>query len=147
MRVGNRNIGFSKVHNYTVEKVKKAMEFVNSSNRFTTAQEWLDMYNELKGTTHTLSGCKRCALTKYVSGVKSYAHNGYLVLLAEGHSVDEFKDEPEVAEETETAEEPQEEVIENEEKRIVKTTKPKKTAKKTAKKTTKKTTRKKTSKK
>lgn len=143
MRVGNRNIGFSKVHNYTVEKVKKAMEFVNSSNRFTTAQEWLDMYNELKGTTHTLSGCKRCALTKYVSGVKSYAHNGYLVLLAEGHSVDEFKDE-EVVEQVEP--EVQEEVVENKEKRIV-TSEKKTTTKKTAKKTTKKTTRKKTSKK
>lgn len=139
MRVNNSNIGYSRVHNYTVEKVKWAMDFVNKTNRFTSVQEWLDAYNYLKGTDKKLEGCRSCAATKYVQGVKNYAKLGYLVLMNEGHKVEEFKDEPEVAEETETAEEPQEEVIENEEKRIVKTTKPKKT--------TKKTTRKKTSKK
>lgn len=135
-RINGSNIGYSKVHNYTVEKVKKAIKFVNSSSRFTSAQEWLDMFNELKGTNYKLEGCKRCALNKYISGVKSYSKLGYAVLLAEGHKVEEFKDEPEVAEETETAEEPQEEVIENEEKRIVKTTKPKKTTKRTTKRKT-----------
>ena len=139
MRVNNSNIGYSRVHNYTVEKVKWAMDFVNKTNRFTSVQEWLDAYNYLKGTDNKLVGCRSCAATKYVQGVKNYAKLGYLVLLNEGHKVEEFKDEPEVAEETETAEEPQEEVIENEEKRIVKTTKPKKTAKKTTRrKTTKK---------
>ena len=132
-RINGFNIGYSKVHNYTVEKVKKAMEFVNKSNRFTSVQEWLDIYNYLKGTDKKLEGCRSCAATRYISGVKSYARTGYLVLLNEGHKVEEFKNEPEVAEETETAEEPQEEVIENEEKRIVKTTKPKKTTKKTTK--------------
>ena len=127
MRVNNSNIGYSRVHNYTVEKVKWAMDFVNKTNRFTSVQEWLDAYNYLKGTDKKLEGCRSCAATKYIQGVKNYAKLGYLVLMNEGHKVEEFKDEPEVAEETETAEEPQEEVIENEEKRIVKTTKPKKT--------------------
>ena len=136
MRVNNSNIGYSRVHNYTVETVKWAMDFVNKTNRFTSVQEWLDAYNYLKGTDKKLEGCRSCAATKYVQGVKNYAKLGYLVLMNEGHKVEEFKDEPEVAEETETAEEPQEEVIENEEKRIVKTTKPKKTTKKTTKRKT-----------
>lgn len=136
MRVNNSNIGYSRVHNYTVEKVKWAMDFVNKTNRFTSVQEWLDAYNYLKGTDKKLEGCRSCAATKYVQGVKNYAKLGYLVLMNEGHKVEEFKDEPEVEEETETAEEPQEEVIENEEKRIVKTTKPKKTTKRTTKRKT-----------
>ena len=125
MRVNNSNIGYSRVHNYTVEKVKWAMEFVNKTNRFTSVQEWLDAYNYLKGTNKKLEGCRSCAATKYIQGVKNYAKLGYLVLLNEGHKVEEFKDEPEVEE----VQQDETEVIENEEKRIVKTTKPKKTTK------------------
>ncbi len=125
MRVNNSNIGYSRVHNYTVEKVKWAMEFVNKTNRFTSVQEWLDAYNYLKGTNKKLEGCRSCAATKYIQGVKNYAKLGYLVLLNEGHKVEEFKDEPEVEE----VQQDETEVIENEEKRIVGTTKPKKTTK------------------
>lgn len=106
------NIGFSKIHSYTVEKVKWAMEFVNKTNRFTSVQEWLDAYNYLKGTNKKLEGCRSCAVTRYVQGVKNYALLGYQVLLAEGHSADEFVDQAEAVEEEPAP-------IENEEERVV----------------------------
>lgn len=106
----NRNIAVSKGHQYTVEKVKKAIEFVNHTGRNTTVQEWVEMYNYLKNADESIKGCKPCAAAKYTASVRNYARLGYLTLLNEGHKPEEFG-----IGEKKTVQEP----IENEEKRIV----------------------------
>lgn len=119
------NIGYSKIHSYTVEKVKEAMQFVNKSHRNTPLEEWIEMYEKLKGVTVNRGQCRSCAMSKYVQGVKNYAKLGYAVLLAEGHSPEEFIDEQ--PEEENTVE-----VIENEKERIVLSEEEPKTPKKKA---------------
>lgn len=86
----NRNISVSPGHHYTVEKVRAAMEFVNTSGRYTTVADWVNMYNFIKGTNEKVSGCKACAAAKYTASVRNYARLGYLTLLNEGHTPDEF---------------------------------------------------------
>lgn len=86
----NRNIAVAKGHGYTVDKVRKAMEFVNHSGRYTTVQDWVNMYNFLKGTSDKVSGCTPCAAAKYTASVRNYARLGYLTLLNEGHTPEEF---------------------------------------------------------
>lgn len=110
IRNAKRNIAVSSSHSYTVEKVKKAMDFVNASGRLTTPQQWVDVYNEIKGTDEKLTGCKSCAIAKFTAGVRNYAKMGYLVLLNEGHTPQEFG----IGVEEEKVEIP----IENEENRI-----------------------------
>lgn len=105
----NRNISVSKGHMYTVEKVRKAMEFVNHAGRNTKVQEWVEMYNYLRNTDEKIIGCKPCAAAKYTASVRNYAHLGYLTLLNEGHKPEEFG----------IGEKKTQEPIENEEKRIV----------------------------
>ena len=106
----NRNISVSKGHQYTVEKVSKAIEFVNHAGRNTKVQEWVEMYNYLRNADEKIVGCKPCAAAKYTASVRNYAHLGYLTLLNEGHKPEEFG-----IGEKKTVQEP----IENEEKRIV----------------------------
>lgn len=105
----NRNIAVSKGHQYTVEKVKKAMEFINHTGRNTTVEQWVEMYNYLKNASDKVEGCKACAAAKYTASVRNYAHFGYLTLLNEGHKPEEFG----------IGEKKTQEPIENEEKRIV----------------------------
>ena len=105
----NRNISVSKGHQYTVEKVSKAIEFVNHAGRNTKVQEWVEMYNYLRNTDEKIIGCKPCAAAKYTASVRNYAHLGYLTLLNEGHKPEEFG----------IGEKKTQEPIENEEKRIV----------------------------
>ena len=105
----NRNISVSKGHQYTVEKVSKAIEFVNHAGRNTKVQEWVEMYNYLRNTDEKIIGCKPCAAAKYTASVRNYAHLGYLTLLNEGHKPEEFG----------IGEKKAQEPIENEEKRIV----------------------------
>lgn len=105
----NRNISVSKGHQYTVEKVRKAIEFVNHTGRNTTVQEWVEMYNYLKNADDSIKGCKPCAAAKYTASVRNYARFGYLTLLNEGHKPEEFG----------IGEKKTKEPIENEEKRIV----------------------------
>ena len=88
----NKNISVSKSHNYTVEKVKYAMDFLKRQGRNTTLDEWVEVYNYVKGTNETAKGCQRCAAAKFKAGVKNYAHYGYMTLINEGHSSDEFID-------------------------------------------------------
>lgn len=90
----NKNISVSKSHNYTVEKVKYAMDFLKRQGRNTTLDEWVDVYNYVKGTNETAKGCQRCAAAKFKAGVNNYAHYGYMTLINEGHSSDEFIDKP-----------------------------------------------------
>lgn len=88
----NKNISVSKSHNYTVEKVKYAMDFLKRQGRNTTLDEWVEVYNYVKGTNETAKGCQRCAAAKFKAGVNNYAHYGYMTLINEGHSSDEFTD-------------------------------------------------------
>lgn len=88
----NKNISVSKSHNYTVEKVKYAMDFLKRQGRNTTLDEWVEVYNYVKGTNETAKGCQRCAAAKFKAGVNNYAHYGYMTLINEGHSSDEFID-------------------------------------------------------
>lgn len=109
IRSKNTTFAVAKGHGYTVEKVKAAMQFINSSGRNTTLQEWVDIYNYIKGENDKVAGCKPCAAAKYTASVRNYAKYGYLTLLNEGHKPEEFG----------IGEKKVQEPIENEEKRIV----------------------------
>jgi len=102
------NIVVAKGHGYTVDKVKKAMFFINHSGRNTTIQEWVDMYNYLKDANESATGCKACAAAKYTASVRNYAKYGYLTLINEGHKPEEFG----------IGEQKKEEPVENVENRI-----------------------------
>lgn len=91
IRGTNRNISVSKGHGYTVEKVKYAMDFINSSQRNKTVEDWVNAYNHIKGTNETAQGCQSCKAAKFTAAVRNYAQYGYLTLLNEGHSPEEFK--------------------------------------------------------
>ena len=110
IRNKNNNIVVASGHGYTVEKVSKALKFINSAGRNTKVQEWVEMYNYLKNASDKIEGCKPCAAAKYTASVRNYAKYGYLTLLNEGHKPEEFG-----IGEKKTVQEP----IENEEKRIV----------------------------
>ena len=96
IRNANRNISVSKGHQYTVEKVKFAKDFINNAGRNTTLEDWVQAYNYIKGTNETAKGCQRCAAAKFTASVRNYAQYGYLTLINEGHTPDEFLDKPEV---------------------------------------------------
>lgn len=121
IRDSKSNISVSKGHGYTVEKVKFAVNFVEKAGRNTTIDEWVAAYNYIKNANETAQGCQACKAAKFTAAVRNYARYGYLTLLNEGHSPEEFKDnvEPasekvEVASETASAaEESQVETTEN----------------------------------
>ena len=98
IRNANRNISVSKGHQYTVEKVKFAKDFINNAGRNTTLEDWVQAYNYIKGTNETAKGCQRCAAAKFTASVRNYAQYGYLTLINEGHTPDEFIDKVEVEE-------------------------------------------------
>ena len=109
IRSKNATFAVAQGHGYTVEKVSKALKFINSAGRNTKVQEWVEMYNYLKNTSEKIEGCKPCAAAKYTASVRNYAKYGYLTLLNEGHKPEEFG----------IGEKKTQEPIENEEKRIV----------------------------
>lgn len=111
MLIRSKNATFSVAqgHGYTVEKVSKALKFINSAGRNTKVSEWVEMYNYLKNASDKVEGCKACAAAKYTASVRNYAKYGYLTLLNEGHKPEEFG----------IGEKKAQEPIENEEKRIV----------------------------
>lgn len=98
IRNANRNISVSKGHQYTVEKVKFAKDFINNAGRNTTLEDWVQAYNYIKGTNETAKGCQRCAAAKFTASVRNYAQYGYLTLINEGHTPDEFIDNPVIVE-------------------------------------------------
>lgn len=110
IRSKNATFAVAQGHGYTVEKVSKALKFINSAGRNTKVQEWVEMYNYIKNASDKVEGCKACAAAKYTASVRNYAKYGYLTLLNEGHKPEEFG-----IGEKKTVQEP----IENEEKRIV----------------------------
>lgn len=94
IRNSKSNISVSKGHGYTVEKVKFAVNFVEKAGRNTTIDEWVAAYNYIKNANETAQGCQSCKAAKFTAAVRNYARYGYLTLLNEGHSPEEFKDEP-----------------------------------------------------
>ena len=94
IRDSKSNISVSKGHGYTVEKVKFAVNFVEKAGRNTTIDEWVAAYNYIKNANETAQGCQACKAAKFTAAVRNYARYGYLTLLNEGHSPEEFKDEP-----------------------------------------------------
>ena len=94
IRDSKSNISVSKGHGYTVEKVKFAVNFVEKSGRNTTIDEWVAAYNYIKNANETAQGCQACKAAKFTAAVRNYARYGYLTLLNEGYSPDDFKDEP-----------------------------------------------------
>ena len=94
IRDSKSNISVSKGHGYTVEKVKFAVNFVEKAGRNTTIDEWVAAYNYIKNANETAQGCQACKAAKFTAAVRNYARYGYLTLLNEGYSPDDFKDEP-----------------------------------------------------
>ena len=106
----NRNISIAKVNGYTLEKVKRAKEYLNeigSNKRHFDFKRLVSMYNDILGTNESPNGCS-CQSPKYYNGLLNYYNYGKLTLINNGYSESDFEDKKE--------EEPA--PIENEEKRI-----------------------------
>lgn len=106
----NRNISIAKVNGYTLEKVKRAKEYLNeigSNKRHFDFKRLVAMYNDILGTNDSPNGCS-CQSPKYYNGILNYYNYGKLTLINNGYSESDFEDKKE--------EEPA--PIENEEKRI-----------------------------
>lgn len=99
IRNANRNISVAKGHGYEIEKVKFAVNFVEKAGRNTTIDEWVAAYNYIKNANETAQGCQSCKAAKFTAAVRNYARYGYLTLLNEGYSPDDFKDNVEPASE------------------------------------------------
>ena len=97
----DRNISVSPGHQYTFEKVKYAIDFVNKAGRNTTINDWVEAYNYLRGTNETAQGCQSCKAAKFTAAVRNYARYGYMTLLNFGYTPDDFKDNVEPASEPE----------------------------------------------
>lgn len=114
LRSTGRNIAVAKNNGYTIEKVQKAVEFVkHSKRRSTKLEDYLKMYNYLKGANETLPNCKICGSAKYIASVENYAKYGFLTLVASGVDPDILNgnktdsDERESVEENKAMETPQ----------------------------------------
>ena len=107
----NRNISVSSVNGYTVEKVKRAKQYldeIGSNKRHFDFKRLVAMYNDVKGTNDSPNGCS-CQSPKYYNGILNYYNYGKLTLINNGFKESDFEDNVE-----EEAPAP----IENEEKRI-----------------------------
>ena len=92
IRNANRNISVAKGHGYTLEKVKYAVNFVEKAGRNTTINDWVAAYNYIKNANETAQGCQACKAAKFTAAVRNYARYGYMTLLNEGYSPDDFTD-------------------------------------------------------
>lgn len=88
----DRNISVSPGHQYTFEKVKYAIDFVNKAGRNTTINDWVEAYNYLRGANETAQGCQACKAAKFTAAVRNYARYGYMTLLNFGYTPEDFKD-------------------------------------------------------
>lgn len=85
LRNTGRSIAVSANNGYTIEKVQKAVEFVKHARRRSTKlEDYLNMYNYLRGANDTIPNCKVCGSAKYIASVENYAKYGYLTLVASG---------------------------------------------------------------
>lgn len=95
-------VSVSKSHNYTKEKVQKAEDFLKNeygkNQRKTPIERIVEVYNEVRGTTDSISNCRRCNQHKYILGIQNYAKYGRLVLENEGVVFDDVEEVEEVKE-------------------------------------------------
>lgn len=119
-----RNISVASVNGYTVEKVRRAKEYlkeIGSNRRNFPVERLVEMYNDIKGTREKAVGCKPCQANKYYMGLQNYVTYGEITLINNGKATKEDLD-------IEKKEEPivEEEVIEDEVKPVKKAGRPRK---------------------
>ena len=100
----DRNISVSPGHQYTFEKVKYAVDFVNKAGRNTTINDWVEAYNYLRGANETAQGCQACKAAKFTAAVRNYARYGYMTLLNFGYTPEDFKDNGNIVEDSKVEE-------------------------------------------
>lgn len=82
----NRNVSVAKINGYTLEKVKKAKQYldeIGSNKRNFDFKRLVEMYNDIKGTNEKAQGC-RCQSPKYYNGLLNYYNYGKLTLINNG---------------------------------------------------------------
>lgn len=123
-----RNISVASVNGYTVEKVRRAKEYIKeigSNRRNFPVERLVEMYNDIKGTREKAVGCKPCQANKYYMGLQNYVTYGEITLINNGKATKEDLD-IEKKEEPIVEEEVKEEVIEEEVKPVKKAGRPRK---------------------
>lgn len=85
LRGTGRSISVSSNNGYTIEKVRRAVEFVKHARRRSTKlEDYLEVYNYLRNANEKLPSCKACGSAKYIAAVENYAKYGYLTLVNSG---------------------------------------------------------------
>ena len=82
----NKTVSVAKVNGYTLEKVKKAKQYldeIGNNKRSFDFKRLVEMYNDIKGTNDSISGC-RCQSPKYYNGIQNYYYYGKLTLINNG---------------------------------------------------------------
>lgn len=100
------NISISTVNGYTLEKVKKAKQYldeIGKGKRTFPFARLVEMYNEIKGTNDSTTGCS-CLSPKYYNGIQSYYKYGKITLINSGKATEADFEEKPVVEEIENAE-------------------------------------------
>lgn len=100
------NISISTVNGYTLEKVKKAKQYldeIGKGKRTFPFARLVEMYNEIKGTNDSTTGCS-CLSPKYYNGLQSYYKYGKITLINSGKATEADFEEKPVVEEIENAE-------------------------------------------
>lgn len=85
--MNDRNVAIAAINGYTLEKVKKAKEYldeIGSNRRNFPLDKLVAYYNEIKGTNESAVGCKPCAANKYYNGLQNYYKYGKLTLITNG---------------------------------------------------------------
>lgn len=107
IRANGRNISVASVNGYTVEKVRRAKEYIKEiggNRRNFPVERLVEMYNDIKGTREKAVGCKPCQANKYYMGLQNYITYGEITLINNGKATKEDldiekKEEPIVEEE------------------------------------------------
>lgn len=79
-----RNISVAKVNGYTLEKVKKAKEYLDEigKNRRTFPMNRLvEMYNDIFNKNETAVGCRPCQSSRFYNNIQNFYQFGKLTLI------------------------------------------------------------------
>lgn len=90
-----RNISVASVNGYTVEKVRRAKEYIKEiggNRRNFPVERLVEMYNDIKGTREKAVGCKPCQANKYYMGLQNYVTYGEITLINNGKATKEDLD-------------------------------------------------------
>lgn len=85
--IKTNNIVVSAINGYTVENLKKVHSFLHNNNRSMrniNITELINLYNEIKHTNYSTSGCRSCNINKYYIGLQNYLKYGIATLIANG---------------------------------------------------------------